>query len=49
MVGAVGGGGTVLFMCEQYSRLLFTGRRPGHLPTAEQEGEFDGWSCWWGW
>jgi hypothetical protein len=29
MVGAAGGGGAVLFICEQYSRLLFTGRRPG--------------------
>jgi hypothetical protein len=29
MVGDAGGGGAVLFMREQYSRLLFTGRRPG--------------------
>jgi hypothetical protein len=38
MVGAADGGGAVLFIREQYSRLLFTGRRPGPLPTAEQEG-----------
>jgi hypothetical protein len=29
MVGAAGGGGAVLFMREQYSWLLFIGRRPG--------------------
>jgi hypothetical protein len=29
MVGDAGGGGPVLFMREQYSRLLFTGHRPG--------------------
>jgi hypothetical protein len=29
MVGAADGGGAVLFVREQYSRLLFTGRRPG--------------------
>jgi hypothetical protein len=40
MVGAADGGGAVLFVREQYSRLLFTGRRQGPLPTAEQEGGF---------
>ena len=29
MVGAADGGGVVLFIREQYSRLLFAGRRPG--------------------
>jgi hypothetical protein len=40
MVGAADGGGAVLFIREQYSWLLFTRRRAGPLPTAEQEGGF---------
>jgi hypothetical protein len=35
MVGAAGGGGAV----------LFTGRRPGSLPTSEQERGFPSNSC----
>jgi hypothetical protein len=45
MIEAAGGGGVVLFMREQYSRLLFTGRRPGPLPTAKQERVFPSNSC----
>jgi hypothetical protein len=38
MVGAADGGGAVLFVREQYSRLLFIGRRPGPAPGRARGG-----------
>jgi hypothetical protein len=40
MVGAAGGGGVVLFMCEQYSLLLLVGRRPGASAQGRARGGF---------
>ena len=40
MVGAADGGGAVLFMHEQYSRLLFTGRRPEAFVHDQARGGF---------
>ncbi|AQK75350.1 Kinesin heavy chain-like protein [Zea mays] len=40
MVGAAGGGGAILFIREQYSRLLFTGRRPGVSAHGRARGGF---------
>jgi hypothetical protein len=40
MVGAAGGGGEVLFMREQYSRLLFIGRWPEASAHGRARGGF---------
>jgi hypothetical protein len=40
MVGAADGGGAVLFIREQYSRLLFTGCRPGASAHGRVRGGF---------
>jgi hypothetical protein len=40
MVGGAGGGGAVLFMREQYSRLLFTGRWLGASAHGRARGVF---------
>ena len=40
MVGAADGGGVVLFIREQYSRLLFAGRRPGASAHGRARGGF---------